>query len=105
MLSLQNELTTLRNKRKETEVKLRDLGKEVKELEPKHAELKKSRDEKKKQWRAVTVIFRMSHLHNLLISFKEFPFDILKLVVQGFLFKKINKRHPTTKWASMGANF
>ncbi len=42
-------------KKKEMEERLRELGKEVQELEPRHAELKRARDEKRKEFKAVTV--------------------------------------------------
>lgn len=42
-------------KKKELEGKLRNLGDEVKELEPKHLELKRLKDERKKQYRSTVV--------------------------------------------------
>ena len=56
----QNELDCQQKKKKETEEQLRDLGKEVKELEPKHIDLKRIRDEKKKLYKAVTVSIHCS---------------------------------------------
>lgn len=52
---LQNELDLQEKKKKETKEKLRDLGNEVRDLEPKHKSLKKLRDEKKKEWKTVMV--------------------------------------------------
>ena len=54
-VSWQDSLEELEKKKTENENKLKQLGKDVKDLEPKHTELKKLKEEKKKQWRAVSV--------------------------------------------------
>ena len=54
-VSWQDSLEDLEKKKKETENALKQLGKDVQDLEPKHKELKKVKEDKKKQWRAVTV--------------------------------------------------
>ena len=54
-VSWQDSLEDLEKKKKETENALKQLGKDVQDLEPKHKELKKVKEDQKKQWRAVTV--------------------------------------------------
>ncbi len=52
---LQEKLESEQKKKKETENELRNLGEEVKELEPRHTELKQRRDDTKKAFKTAQV--------------------------------------------------